>query len=314
MSQPKTKISLKKMILITLGMIIIITVVWYQIYLHADYSDMFIQDKGTIVTMGEKFIDHDSLFNNYNLNLTDSKGLELSCLVRTPRDTARNHAGILVMNGFDTGKKVISLFKSTEKAVLISFDWPYEGQRKFKGADIGPFLPHIRRSIFRAVSVVSTMVDYLQQRDDVDPEKIFVIGASFGAPFAVNAAAVDQRIKAVILLYGGGDIGKLVESSSKRQVTTALGRKILGWFIAGLLAPVEPLKYVDQISPRPLLMINGKQDQSIWGESAQLLFDQAREPKKIIWMDTPHVKPKLSDLTQIIEKTMKEWLENEGLL
>ena len=68
------------------------------------------------------------------------------------------------MNGFDTGKRVIELFCSTEEAVLLSFDWPYEGQRKFKGADIGPFLPKIRSAIIRAVSVVLTMIDYLESR------------------------------------------------------------------------------------------------------------------------------------------------------
>ena len=135
-----------------------------------------------------------------------------------------------------------------------------------------------------------------------------MVGASFGAPFAVNAASVDERIKAVILLYGGGDISLMVESSSKRQVKSAWGRKLLGKFVAWLLAPVEPLKYVEHISPRAILMINGESDQSIFRESAELLYEKAKQPKYIVWMKTKHVKPKMSDLTRQLELMMKDWL------
>jgi hypothetical protein len=288
--------------------------VWFQIYLNQDYRHHFLKNKGGVAEVTENFKSEDSLFFNYEVRVQDSNGLTITCLVRSPKDKSRRHPGLLVMNGFDTGKDVISIFRSTEEAVLISFDWPYAGKRKFKGADIGLFLPRIRHAIIRSVSVVLTVIDYLASREDVDAEKIFVVGASFGAPFAVNAAAVDPRIKAVILLYGGGDIAKLVESSSTKQVKTAWGRKLLGWFVAALLAPVEPLKYVEYIAPRPLLMINGRHDQSIFEESAELLFEQAHEPKEMIWLETQHAKPKMTDLTYQLEEMMKNWLLKKGML
>lgn len=299
-----------------LSLIIVLTSfsIWFLYYWHKDDSQAFIANKGDVAEITENFKSEDSLFSNYEIQIKDSNGLIINCLVRSPKNKNQRYPGLLVMNGFDTGKDVISLFRSTEEAVLISFDWPYEGKRKFKGADIGPFLPRIRHAIIRSVSVVLTVIDYLATRKDVTPEKIFVVGASFGAPFAVNAAAVDPRIKAVILLYGGGNIAKLIESSSTKQIKTAWGRKLLGWFVAGLLAPVEPLKYVDRISPRPLLMINGKNDQSIFGESAELLFEKAKEPKEIIWLETRHAKPKMTELTHQLEKMMKEWLLKKGLL
>lgn len=313
MRTAKLKFSWKLKFGIGLVIIILALIGWYQIYMHRDYRDMFLENTAGVAQVAESFINADSLFNNYDVRLVDSSGLKLSCLVRTPKDNSRRYPALLVMNGFDTGKKVISLFKSTEEAILISFDWPYEGKRKFKGADMGPFLPRIRQAIFRSVSVVLTIIDYLEMRPDVNPEKIFVVGASFGAPFAVDAAAVDPRIKAVILLYGGGNIAKMIESSSKRQVKSTWGRKLLGWFVGALLAPVEPLKYVEYISPRPLLMINGKNDQSIWDESARLLFEKAKEPKKMVWLESPHAKPKMNELTHQLEKMMKVWLNEEKL-
>ena len=308
------RLSLKSKLLLA-GLILVLALfIRFQIYFHGDYRDMFLENKGTLVSVADSFLQADSIFENYDVRVTDSNGLKIAGYLRTPKDTTRHYPGLLVLNGFDTGKDVISLFRSTEEAVLLSFDYPYEGPRRFKGTDIAPFLPRIRHAIFRAVSVVLTMIDYLEQRPEVDPEKIFVVGASFGAPFAVNAAAVEPRIKAVILLYGGGDISLMVESSTHREVKSVLGKKILGWLVASLLAPMEPLKYVEYISPRPLLMINGKHDEDIFGDSAELLFKKARQPKKIIWLDTKHAKPRMSDLTHQLEQMMKQWLSEEGLL
>ncbi|MBN1350637.1 dienelactone hydrolase family protein [candidate division KSB1 bacterium] len=301
-------------VILTLSALIVSTIIGFRKYLNADYRDVFIKNKGQIVRTELRFRAEDSTFNNYDLTIIDSNNLTIQCMVRVPKDSTQKYPALLVMNGFDTGRHVIELFNSIEKAVLISFDWPYEGKRKFRGADIGPFLPKIRSAIIRAVSVVLEVIDYLQTRADVDQEKIFVVGASFGAPFAVDAAAVDERIKAVILLYGGGDISLLIQSSSTKQVKTAWGRKLLGEFVAALLAPVEPMKYVEYISPRPLLMINGKSDQSIFGKSAELLFEKAEDPKDMVWLETRHVKPKMSDLTATLEQMMKKWLIEKGLL
>ncbi|MCI0512843.1 dienelactone hydrolase family protein [candidate division KSB1 bacterium] len=314
MRSGKAKSGLKYYLGFSILGLILIGWVWFQIYLGADCREDFLKHKGTLVKSTTTFLDADSLLKNYAVKLVDSNGLEISCLVRTPRDSTRRYPALLVMNGFDEGKKVISLFRSSESVVLISFDYPYSGRRKFKGADIGPFLPHIRNSILRSVSVVLTVMDYLEQRPEVDPQKLFVVGASFGAPFAVNAAAIDPRIKAVILLYGGGDIAKMVEFSTTKGLKSVWARKFLGWFVAALLAPAEPLKYVEYISPRPLLMINGKNDESIFAECSQKLYDRARQPKEIIWLETPHAKPKKTDLTFQLERMMKRWLQEKKLL
>lgn len=49
---------------------------------------------------------------------------------------------------------------------------------------------------------VKAVVDFLMERDDVDPERIAVIGYSLGTQFAIRASVFDKRVKACICSGG----------------------------------------------------------------------------------------------------------------
>jgi fermentation-respiration switch protein FrsA (DUF1100 family) len=68
------------------------------------------------------------------------------------------------------------------------------------------------------------------------------------------------------------------------------------------LESASPSNYVGHISPRPLLMINGKQDTTVPEAAARRLHDAAKEPKQVIWADAGHGLPGSSTLRGI------EWL------
>jgi fermentation-respiration switch protein FrsA (DUF1100 family) len=50
-------------------------------------------------------------------------------------------------------------------------------------------------------------VSYLLTRDDVDPERVAVVGVCMGGGYAVSTAARDKRVKAVVSIAGGYNIG-----------------------------------------------------------------------------------------------------------
>ncbi|MDZ7262786.1 MAG: dienelactone hydrolase family protein, partial [candidate division KSB1 bacterium] len=175
-------------------------------------------------------------------------------------------------------------------------------------------IPKIRQAIFKTIPALMNIVDYLYTRPDVDRSKLYIIGASLGAPFAVDVAALDNRIKAVILLYGGGDISKLIANLLQQQIKSALLRKSLGQVIEWIIAPTEPLKYVHRISPRPLLLINGRNDESVPMECAEALYEKAQQPKELVWLETQHARPRKTELTRQLEIMMKTWLMENKLL
>ncbi len=50
-------------------------------------------------------------------------------------------------------------------------------------------------------------VGYLLTRDDIDPERLGLVGVCFGGGLAISAAARDKRVKAVSSVVGGYNIG-----------------------------------------------------------------------------------------------------------
>ena len=54
----------------------------------------------------------------------------------------------------------------------------------------------------RAIADLKAAVDYLSQRDDVDPQRIGVIGWCLGGGYALTLATADPRVKATVVNYG----------------------------------------------------------------------------------------------------------------
>jgi len=282
-------------------------------YLRADYRDVFLRQRADLAQVREERLEPDPFFENSRVVLRDAGNRELHCLVRAPRNPEERKPALLVIDGYEWGKKVVSLFESTTYAVLISFDWPDDDGHRYQGMNIGPFLAGIRGSLIRMVSMVPVVVDYLAQRPDVDPEKILIVGASLGVPIAVAGTAIDPRVRAAVLLYGGGDIAGLAEHSARPAVPQAWKRRVAGWWVGAALAPIEPLKYVQHIAPRPVLMINGNSDESIPRECVLALYGKAGEPRELIWLETGHVAPEMRELVGRLEQIVGQWTEEHHL-
>jgi len=216
---------------------------------------------------------------------------------------------VIVIGGLETGKKsveIVSELAGERDLVLMGMDYPYYGKRSFKGWDVLPSIPAIRKAALDSVRGVVMMVDYLYQREDVAQDTIVLIGVSLGAPVSIVAGGIDERIAAVGALYGGGNI--------RRMVTSVTGSSIAGWTAGMLLAPVEPLDYVARISPRPLLMINSPEDEFIPYICTEQLYQKAGKPKKLIPLNTDHVLPDKPELLRELLSYVDVWLDEEGLI
>jgi fermentation-respiration switch protein FrsA (DUF1100 family) len=121
-------------------------------------------------------------------------------------------------------------------------------------------------------------------------------GASFGAQLMIVAGAIDQRPAAVLSIYGGGDYGLLLRGSL--SVRPLWLRGALAEAGEWLVAPLEPLDYVADIAPRPLVIINGRLDDRIPVRSVEALYEAAGEPKRLVWIDEGHISSRNIELIE----------------
>ena len=163
------------------------------------------------------------------------------------------------------------------------------------------------------VPSVMLLTDYLVQRPDVDSTKIVVLGYSFGAPFVPCILAHDKRSAVAAMVFGGGEMYSLIEHNVRRY-EGSVASKFVGVIGGFLLHPLEPLRYADKISPVPLLMINGTDDEMIPRKNVELVFEKALEPKKLIWLRSGHVHPKKEELTRAIVETLRVELGTLGIV
>lgn len=171
---------------------------------------------------------------------------------------------------------------------MVTFDQYTRGERRLDSDNVFVEGKALRRRA--ALNVIETrrLIDYLQTRTDIASDRIYLVGASFGAITGVPAAAQEPRIRAIVLIYGGGRIPKLLQSDA---VVGELGwlSKPAAYVGSFFMSPADPIDYVGRLAPRPVLFQNGKEDSLIPAESARALQEAAGNPKDIIWYEGDHV-------------------------
>ena len=177
----------------------------------------------------------------------------------------------------------------------------------------GVDVPVLTTGIRQTVIDVRRGLDYLDTRPEIAPRRIGLIGLSLGAIIGTVSAGVDPRLKAAVLISGGGDWGLILKSLADRNAYIG-GRPMGGlkgtdWdLVRALLAPEDPLTFAAHIAPRALLMESGGRDTIIVPAAARLLYDAARQPRNarvhLDWFpDAGHVPP-----PELVYPKIKRWL------
>src|SRR5215470_5298390 len=130
------------------------------------------------------------------------------------------------------------------------------------------------RTIGRAVRAA---VDHLKagRYPGVDPDRIAVVGHSLGGWAAILAAAADQRLRAVVTCAAPAELGsaRIPPGEVDREFT-----RLLATTPAEFLSQLDDV--VASISPRPLLVIHGSDDEWIRADQGRLLYERAAEPRR----------------------------------
>lgn len=272
-----------------------------------DPEPVFARRTGTIDTVTAGPLVRDGSMEEQEVRLVSTTGLTVTMAVRRPaRDadssTVTRRQTFLVLGGHARGKGAATLIGDTRGTVFASLDYPYDGDRSAKGIAVIAQVPAIRRAFYDTPPAVSLALDYLLARPDVDRERIELVGASFGAPFATIAAARDDRVQRLWIAHGGGDPFAMIDTGLVREIPFAPLRWPVS-ALATLLASgprLAPEHWVARVSPRPVVMLNALDDERIPRRSVDILWAAVREPREQVWLPGRHMQGDRPDVLRML--------------
>ncbi len=162
---------------------------------------------------------------------------------------------------------------------VLRIDIANHGTRKKQNYDfdlVNGYRYWTRDIISQTVFDLRRSVDFLKTRNEIDTERLGFFGISLGGVIGTVFCGVDQRIKVPTIALAGGNLSLMFGLDALTKETQEF------------FSIIDPVNFVEQIAPRPLLMINAENDEVIAPITSKLLFEKAENPKKIIWYPSKH--------------------------
>jgi fermentation-respiration switch protein FrsA (DUF1100 family) len=266
-------------------------------YLLRDPVPYFESRRGNLTAVEEELAMDSAGTREIHLRLTSTTDQRIALAIRRPVPTPADSGQVqrplfLILGGHERGKGAGALIGDTRGAIFASLEYPFEGNHRATGLAIVAQVPLIRRALYDTPPAVHLALDYLLQRPDVDPRHVELVGASFGAPFATIAAARDPRVTRLWLAHGGGDTFAMIDRGLEKEIPWTPLRWPVSQ-LANLLASgprFTPERWIAQVAPRPVVMLNAEDDEKIPRRSVEILYAAAREPKELVWLPGNHMQ------------------------
>ena len=248
-----------------------------------------------------------------------SAGLKLSGVVHVPDDVrpGERRAAFIVLHGFGSNKSSSNTMEPTQVLsslgyVVLRFDMRGCGESEGERGNL---------ICLEQVEDTSSALTVLAKHPAVDPDRIAVVGSSFGGAVAVYTGGVDPRVAAVISNGGWGDGERKfrgqhpgAEAWKKFTDMLALGRDYRAKHGKPLMVPrydIVPIpphlrtnlaqnsiheftsetaqsmydfradNVVGKIAPRPLLLLHSSNDSVTPTEQSIEMFKRAGHPTEL---------------------------------
>jgi pimeloyl-ACP methyl ester carboxylesterase len=130
---------------------------------------------------------------------------------------------------------------------------------------------------------IKAVIDYAKQYY----YHIYLMGFSLGAASCIIEAAKNKNVAGLIVISPPIGFGKIenrfLDKGAFLPGIQKFGIHTIKLRIGNIFSKkINPIDVVDQISPIPLLIIQGEKDSIIFKHHAEKLYEKAKDPKKII--------------------------------
>jgi len=161
-------------------------------------------------------------------------------------------------------------------------------------------------------------IDYLCALPELDRSRLSLLGFSGGAAVSVYVASRDKRVSSVVTCACPAEFTSFLNVDEPQSVIDhfrsigtirdeAFPQSTEEWLSGFSL--VSPIRYIAGITPRPLLLVHGSQDEVVEVSHAYKLYDSAGEPKWIIIVDGAEHRLRQNDRAMAI---VIDWLKSRA--
>ncbi|MCP2049535.1 UNVERIFIED_ORG: pimeloyl-ACP methyl ester carboxylesterase [Paenarthrobacter nicotinovorans] len=208
------------------------------------------------------------------------EGKTLYALAHFPQQTTGPVPLVLMLPGMDMYKedwtKVAEEYYLPRGIAVLGVDGPGQGESFGHGLTVT--LNNYERAI-------STFIDVMSAREDIDSDKIGLWGVSMGSYWGLRSTAADDRIKAVATAMGCyGDMSTIfgkAQPGFKANFMRMSGYTDEAAFDNEIAAQMSVAAVIDNISV-PVLMAYGEFDELSTLEETIELFDKVTSPKRLM--------------------------------
>lgn len=226
----------------------------------------------------------DSIHSLLKVFYTSVHNEQVSGLLSIPKGVPQPAPVVILLHGLGDSKTVDYIEAGHAQLLesglaVFRIDIANHGERKKRDYPFdltGDYRYWTRDLLTQTVFDLRRAVDWLETRPEIDAGRIGYYGISLGGVIGTIFCSVEERVKVPVIALAGGNLNLM------------FGKEMISQETMNYLSVIEPRNFVAQISPRPLLMINAEQDEVIPPIMTKLLFQQAREPKHIVWFPTRH--------------------------
>lgn len=255
-------------------------------------------------------------FRTEQVTITGVKGERLPLRLLVPETAEEPVPCVVLLYGI--GQKM-SFFEQiapifAEHGVALAIPEQYEqGVRRPPGRSAYQRVRGFHRRSSRIVPETRRVVDYLVSRPEIDAGRLHLLGVSYGGIMSSAVLTHEPRLRSGSLVMAGGDLAALLNVLAARynpegEWQNALACRVLArWF-----GVFEPLRYIGEVTPRPLLFLQVDADEIIPRSSTAALYHAAGEPKTQRWYHDVHTAISRTTVRAMLHDALEWMAEQEG--
>ncbi|MEM1154578.1 MAG: hypothetical protein AAGI44_10575 [Pseudomonadota bacterium] len=238
------------------------------------------------------------------MTLTSSSGMQVQLALRRPDQPLPGNPVMVLIAGQESGRAAAMMFPETHGVAVAALSYLYQGSDEFSRMGIAMDLHKIQQAILDTTPAVMLAIDYLYDQSGLNPQSVELVGVSFGAFLASVPAALDERISRLWLIHGAGDPARVIDRGLEGRVWPGALRAGISNFLArvGGWPHLTPERWVGEVAPRPVIVINGLDDDDMPELSVGALHAALGEPNEVLWVEGGHIHPKRPEtITRVID-------------